>query len=180
MEKTNGSVNQTKINQKKPINGFVTAIVITGIILLIAFLLLFTEALTAGKIVIKNDTSTNIDAVRIYFDNSNAEGYALGLSVTPFQTADLIHTPVGANSTIKGDFDEVGLNGMDAGLIVSLMIDGEEIDYNTGFFNVNYKGKITVHIFEENGVTYIKITATAGLFNSTASTSCDTTYKLMD
>lgn len=173
--------NNTKTGDgsSKKVNGVITAIVAAGIILLIFFIFMFTEALIAGRYSIVNDTSKEIESVRIYFDNSNSEYYQLDI-IDEYKTEDIISTRVAAGAEVKGSFDTVPLNSTDAGMVVAVMVDGEEIEYNSGFFNTNFKGRIDIRFYEEDGIVYLAVKASTGLFKSTKETGCDISYVLID
>jgi len=172
--KGNGNVLMAAIKKG---NKYVIIAAVGAIMLLIILIMIFSETISPGKVTFVNETDVHFDSMGIYFDNTNSDYLSYGL-IQPYNSGDIYVSEVGPRSEVKGSFDSVRLYQKDAELFVRLVYEGKEIDYLGGSFNVDFKGRITIRIYEKGDRKLINLRAESSAFKLFSKTLCNVSFYL--
>ena len=173
------TVNVEKNTAGQNKGGMKTAVIVTAAVLAVIIIFAIVESSLAGTIKVINDTGYDIESLNIYFDNSIMTVVGEQQLLEEYVSDDIVSSSVKAGDTLKSSFDTIPLSGTYSGMIVEYKFaDGEETEYNTGYFINNFKGRIVVKFYEENDNIYMSVKASTGIFGSTADTECDAVYNI--
>ncbi len=154
--------------KKLPVKPIAAAAAVLSVIILVMAI----EAVNTEKIVIKNNTSTEIEWIQLYFENTEEDSY----DILPREA----NISVPAGGKYSGKFEaQPGLNLYGSFLMIRVKFAGRDVAENyAGYFKRTFTGKIRIEFSDgENGIVLMKIKAGDGLFQSTKFTDCDETLE---
>ena len=142
-------------------------ILIGGVIagfFLIAFLLMVFESVEKNRLVIENNTSKNLEYVKLNFESYD----------TDYVDKVFFESSLDANKTIKEKTSTKDLYGTEARLIVTFKFEGEEEkSIDNGWFNFNYSGKTMIEFNEvSDDVITLDVNIKEGLFGISNYNEC--------
>ncbi|MDE7299601.1 MAG: hypothetical protein K2N94_12380 [Lachnospiraceae bacterium] len=149
-------------------------IIAAAAVLVLIILIMAIEAVNTEKLIIKNDTSEDIEWIQLYFENTEEDSYDIltreaGVSVA-------------SGEKYSGKFKaQPGINPYGSFLMIQVKFAGRETaETYAGYFTRTFTGKIKIEFSDakENGIILMKIKAGDGIFQSTKFTDCDEVQEL--
>jgi len=145
------------------------AVAVSGLILLIAVILICIENGMANKLIVNNKSSHDITELRFWYEDENGE-------VTEIMDFENVLSGTERKESTEGLLLSELMG--DALLSVSMKFeDGGNAILQTGQFLYGFEGKISFEIADTEGEELIvRLKAGEGLYNSATVTGCDDVY----